>query len=60
VCVCVCVCVRVRAPAQGGTQLCLLSDLIPGVIPTQKHYVHIGQILESSFLILCIPCMMQN
>jgi len=34
---------------QGDTQHCLLSDLITGFIPTQKHYVHIGQILEGFF-----------
>lgn len=42
---------------QGDTQLCLLT---PEVIPTQKHYIHIGQILEGSFLILYVLRMMQN
>jgi hypothetical protein len=40
---------------QGDTQLCLLLDLMPGVVPTQKHYVHIGQILEVFFK-YCMYC----
>jgi hypothetical protein len=45
---------------QGDIQLCLLSDIVPGVLPTRKYYIRIGQILEGYFLMLYVPCMMQN